>query len=176
MAAKGFIELLRLSQRGKKNLIEHNDETYRWSGIAFEMMGQLFVAPLGEVSEVIFPPKFTTVPKVQNWIKGIANIRGRLLSIADLACFLTGQNTANTATQKIICVSHHEHYMGLSVERVLGIQHFNKKSYFLENPDLNSKVKPYCSGYFHQHNQMWNIFLFSRLLKDPHYMNVTEKR
>ena len=52
MAANGFIELLRLAKRGNKNYVSTENEVNRWSGIAFEMMGQYFVAPLGEVSEV----------------------------------------------------------------------------------------------------------------------------
>ncbi len=48
MAANGFIELLRLAKRGNKNYVSNENEVNRWSGIAFEMMGQYFVAPLGE--------------------------------------------------------------------------------------------------------------------------------
>lgn len=78
MAANGFIELLRIAKRGNKNYVSNDNEVNRWSGIAFEMMGQYFVAPLGEVSEVIYPPKYTPVPKTQAWVLGLANIRGRL--------------------------------------------------------------------------------------------------
>ncbi|KCX62006.1 cheW-like domain protein, partial [Acinetobacter baumannii 1146103] len=74
MAANGFIELLRLSKRGNKNYASVQNEAQRWSGIAFEMRGQYFVAPLGEVSEVIYPPKYTPVPNTQSWVKGLANI------------------------------------------------------------------------------------------------------
>lgn len=59
MAANGFIELLRLSKRGNKQYASTQNEVSRWSGIAFEMLGQYFVAPLGEISEVIYPPKYT---------------------------------------------------------------------------------------------------------------------
>lgn len=60
MAANGFIGLLCLSKRGNKNYASVQNEAQRWSGIAFEMRGQYFVAPLGEVSEVIYPPKYTS--------------------------------------------------------------------------------------------------------------------
>mgnify|MGYP002714204109 FL=1 len=93
MAANGFIELLRLSKRGNKNYVSTENEVNRWSGIAFEMMGQYFVAPLGEVSEVIYPPKYTPVPNTQPWVVGLANIRGRLLSVSDLAHYVSGQSS-----------------------------------------------------------------------------------
>ncbi len=175
MAANGFIELLRLSKRGNKNYADNESEVNRWSGIAFEMMGQYFVAPLGEVSEVIYPPKFTPVPNAQSWVKGLANIRGRLLSVSDLAFYLTGQRSQFLPSQKVLCISHNDHYVGLIVDQVLGIQHFNKSGFFSKNNDLEKNLQTYCQGYFQQHNQAWNIFLFSRLLNDPQYMNASEK-
>lgn len=175
MAANGFIELLRLSKRGNKSYAGNNQEVNRWSGIAFEMMGQYFVAPLGEVAEVIYPPECTTVPNVKDWVRGLANIRGRLLSVSDLANYISGQQTPFLPTQKVLCISHNDHYVGLIVDQVLGIQHFHKKSFFLENKEIDKKLSPYCQGYFQQHNQAWNIFLFSRLINDPQYMNASEK-
>lgn len=175
MAANGFIELLRLSKRGNKNYADNESEVSRWSGIAFEMMGQYFVAPLGEVSEVIYPPKYTPVPNVQGWVKGLANIRGRLLSVSDLAFYLSGQRSQFLPTQKVLCISHNDHYVGLIVDQVLGIQHFNKKGFFSKNNELEENLQTYCQGYFQQHNQAWNVFLFSRLLNDTQYMNASEK-
>ena len=124
MAANGFIELLRLSKRGNKSYAQGEQEVNRWSGIAFEMMGQYFVAPLGEVAEVIYPPKYTSVPNVQDWVRGVANIRGRLLSVSDLPCFIAGQRSQFSPTQKVLCISQNDHYVGLIVDQVLGIQHF----------------------------------------------------
>jgi twitching motility protein PilI len=172
MAANGFIELLRLSKRGNKSYAATEQEVNRWSGIAFEMMGQYFVAPLGEVSEVIYPPKYTSVPNTQNWVVGLANIRGRLLSVSDLAHYISGNKSQNLQSQKVMCISHNDHYVGLVVDQVLGIQHFNKKSFFLQHDALDESLKDYCQGYFHQHNQRWNVFLFSKLLKNPKYLNA----
>ncbi len=172
MAANGFIELLRLAKRGNKNYGSAELEVNRWSGIAFEMMGQYFVAPLGEVSEVIYPPKSTMVPNTHPWMRGVSNIRGRLLSVSDLSDYILGQRSTSSPAQKVLCISHQDHYIGLIVDQVLGIQHFNKKSFFQKHEDLTPQLSKYCQGYFHQHNQQWHVFLLSRLLQDPQYMNA----
>ena len=173
MAANGFIELLRLAKRGNKNYVNQDSEVSRWSGIAFEMMGQYFVAPLGEISEVIYPPKCTPVPNTHSWIRGVANIRGRLISISDLNHYLTGQKSLSSSTQKVLCVQHDDHYVGLIVDQILGIQHFNKNSFFSNLDTLDDALRPYCRGYFQQHNQKWQVFLFSQLLQHPKYMNAS---
>ena len=108
-------------------------------------------------------------------VVGLANIRGRLLSVADLAHYVSGHRSAYSPTQKVLCISHNDHYVGLVVDQVLGIQHFNKKSFFSKHEDLDRNLKEYCQGYFHQHNQQWHVFLFSRLLDNPKYMNASIK-
>ena len=175
MAANGFIELLRIAKRGNKNYVSNDNEVNRWSGIAFEMMGQYFVAPLGEVSEVIYPPKYTPVPNTQPWVVGLANIRGRLLSVSDLAQYMSGHRSQYSPTQKVLCINHNDQYVGLVVDQVLGIQHFNKKSFFSKTTELDKNLQEYCQGYFHQHNQQWHVFLFSSLLQNPKYMNASIK-
>ncbi|MFW1675980.1 chemotaxis protein CheW, partial [Acinetobacter baumannii] len=80
-----------------------------------------------------------------------------------------------SSTQKVLCISHHDQYVGLVVVQVLGIQHFYKKSFFSQSSDLEENLKEYCLGYFHQHNQHWHVFLFSRFLQNPHYMNASTK-
>ncbi|WP_407411751.1 chemotaxis protein CheW [Acinetobacter sp.] len=173
MAANGFIELLRLAKRGNKHYANQDNEVNRWSGIAFEIMGQYFVAPLGEVSEVIYPPKCTPVPNTHAWVRGVANIRGRLLSVSDLTHYLVGQRSQSSGAQKVLCIQNDDQYVGLLVDQVLGIQHFNKKSFFSNQDAVNDLLNPYCRGYFQQHNQKWQVFLFSQLLHHPKYMNAS---
>lgn len=174
MAANGFIELLRLAKRGTKTAAASH-EADRWSGIAFEMLGQYFVAPLGEVSEVIYYPLVTPIPNSKSWLKGLANVRGRLLTVTDLPEYFSGKMTKKPNTHKVLCISHQDHYVGLAVDQVLGIQHFNKKSFFSKNPTLENGLEKYCQGYFNQHQRYWNVFLFSRMLSDAEYMNAAVK-
>lgn len=174
MAATGFIELLRLAKRGNKSVTANHD-IQRWSGIGFEMLGQYFVAPLGEVSEVIYYPTYTPVPNSKPWLRGLANIRGRLLTITDLAEYCSGEKSTNQNLQKVLCISHQDNYVGLAVDQVLGIQHFNKQSFFSNNNALEENVTKFCQGYFNQHQRHWNVFLFSRMLDEAEYMNAAVK-
>lgn len=172
MAARGYIELLRLSKRGHKSYVDSETELNRWSGVVFELLGQYFVAPMGEVVEVIYLPQTTPVPNVKPWVWGVSNVRGRLFSVIDLQHFLSGQKSTPSARQKMICVSYGQIHVGLVVDQVLGVQHFNKKNYFLNSENLQVEISRYCQGYFYQHHQAWNIFLFSQLLRDSSFMNA----
>src|ERR1700760_1565499 len=60
-----------------------------WSGIGFRLGEHWYVAPMGEVSEVLHEPRFTQLPGVKSWVKGVANLRGRLLPMMDLGGFFS---------------------------------------------------------------------------------------
>ena len=89
MASRGFIELLRLADLAKaRKSGRQSGQQSEWRGVVFEVGGQQLIAPMGEVSEVLSMPEFTSVPMAQPWLLGIANVRGRLLPLTDLAKFL----------------------------------------------------------------------------------------
>lgn len=173
MATKGFIELLRLADKGKKRQVSQIDPELRWSGVAFEMLGQYFVAPLGDVAEVIYTPEWTVVPNTKIWSCGVANIRGRLLSIADLPAFISNVPTVFKPTSKTLCLTHPEHYCGVIVDQVFGIQHFNKRSYFkkADDKDLPHNLSEFCQGYFVYQNKPWHVFMLRDLLNNHNFMN-----
>jgi len=63
------------------------DQT-EWQGLGFQIGGVRFVSPLGEVSEIMQLPRYTTLPGVKPWLLGVANVRGRLIPIIDMHQYL----------------------------------------------------------------------------------------
>ncbi|MEK5768645.1 chemotaxis protein CheW, partial [Acinetobacter schindleri] len=90
------------------------------------------------------PPKFTLVPNTQSWVLGLANIRGKFLSVSDLTQYVSGQSSQFSPTQKVLCIHHNDQYVRLVVNQVLGIQHFNKKSFFSKTTELDNNLQEYC--------------------------------
>ena len=177
MAARGFIELLRLADRGRQKQLGGTEaQINRWSGIAFTVSGLHFIAPLGEVAEVIPVPSYSGVPNAKHWLRGLANVRGQLLPLTDLSSFLQlpVKDTVRQSQSKVIIIDHVSCYCGLIVDQVLGIQHFNKQSYFGTAANLPASLAPYVSGRFEQHGKPWNVFLFSQLVKDQHFLSASE--
>ncbi|WP_031798703.1 chemotaxis protein CheW, partial [Pseudomonas aeruginosa] len=86
-----FQLLVDIDQRCRRlaaGLPAQQEAVQSWSGIGFRMGGRFFVAPMGEVGEVLHEPRYTQLPGVKTWVKGVANVRGRLLPIMDLCGFL----------------------------------------------------------------------------------------
>ncbi|MCV6605293.1 MAG: chemotaxis protein CheW, partial [Porticoccaceae bacterium] len=58
------------------------------SVVCFALQGQQFAVPFSDIVELLEVPACTRLPRVQNWVRGVANVRGRLLPIIDLAEFV----------------------------------------------------------------------------------------
>jgi twitching motility protein PilI len=61
-------------------------QTARWLAIEVAGLGVLF--PLRQASEIFAPVPLTAVPYTEPWMLGVANLRGGLHAVVDLAQFL----------------------------------------------------------------------------------------
>src|SRR5688500_9722847 len=68
-------------------LPQETESVVMWSGVAFRLGDMRLVTPLDHVLEVLPPPQWTAVPSVKHWLKGVANVRGNLITIVDLCEF-----------------------------------------------------------------------------------------
>lgn len=142
-----------------------------WSGIGFRMGGRLFVAPMGEVTEVLHEPRYTLLPGVKSWVKGVANVRGRLLPIMDLCGFFGGELSPLRKQRRVLVVEHQEVFSGLVVDEVFGMQHFNVDSFTEQLPPLEASILPFVRGQF-QREQPWLVFSPHALARHQGFLDI----
>ena len=174
MASRGFIELLRIADlaRARKSGRRGGKE-FDWQGVVFEIGGQRLVAPMGQVSEVLSMPEYTSLPLVKPWMLGIANIRGRLLPLTDLSRFLQVPSRLTQMSQrKVIVIDHDNVFSGLLVDQVLGIEQFTQDQYRAEALEPSSPFAPDNHGKCVKDEQDWNVFMPSLLAQDLQYTDA----
>ena len=149
----------------------------RWSGIGFRLGEHWYVAPMGEVSEVLHEPRFTQLPGVKPWVKGVANLRGRLLPIMDLAGFFADQEPGHEPSalrkqRRVLVVEHQEVFAGLLVDEVSGLQHFEQDSFEpLPVGERQGAKAEFVRGHFRRERD-WRVFSLFALARSVSFMNV----
>ncbi|MHC8347339.1 chemotaxis protein CheW [Pseudomonas sp. RT6P73] len=144
----------------------------RWSGIGFRLGEHWYVAPMGEVSEVLHEPRFTQLPGVKPWVKGVANLRGRLLPIMDLCGFFGHEQSTLRKQRRVLVVEHGEVFAGLMVDEVFGLQHFARDSLEpVSMTDVHGPIAAFVQGRF-QREQTWQIFSPFTLAQSQSFMHV----
>jgi len=133
---------------GKSDGRANSDE---WAGMIFRIGRIRLACNLRQVHEFLPVPAFTPVPGTQPWLLGLANVHGDLMTVIDLACFLTGERSEISIRTRLLAANLRGRPVGLMVDEVFGQRHFvsgeGKKSKLAkDSPFRNFVHKQYRSG------------------------------
>ncbi|EAR21380.1 chemotaxis protein CheW [Nitrococcus mobilis] len=165
--------LERLARAHRAESADREKKRDEWRGVGFRLGGQRFVAPLGEVVEILTPPRVARVPHTKSWVSGVANVRGNLLPIMDLNAYL-GKGPINlNRLSRVLVIEREAGFTGLLVDEVLGMCHFLYPEQWrvLVDPGME-QVAPYLDGVLHRDGSDWLIFRLTRLTQHPKFLKV----
>src|SRR3990167_7508452 len=130
-------EIAQLSRQFALGLPAQEEARAIWSGVGFTLNDRRYVVSMDEVSEILSVPRYTQVPGVKSWVKGIANVRGRLMPVMDLLGFLNRPSALQLKRRRL-----------LVVDEVLGMQHVPQDTFTTMVPGEYAETRPYLKGGF----------------------------
>jgi len=95
-----------------------------WAGLAFRVGEFSMVCGTDRVYESLPIPRVTRVPGTKNFILGLANVRGNLITVIDLGCYLKGTATTITGSSRLLSSTLRGRPVGLLVDEVFGQRNF----------------------------------------------------
>lgn len=100
---------------------------------------ELLLVKLDDVSEVLPVPEIHPVPLSKSWFLGMANVRGNLYGVNDVAQFNGQTATAQSANSRIL-LTHHKYkaQAALLVSAILGLRALDQMQE--QPPDAASNV------------------------------------
>jgi chemotaxis signal transduction protein len=92
--------------------------------LLFEMSRAWFAVPIRDVVEVQRLPRVTRLPRAAEWLRGVANLRGQIVSVIDLHWFLDSAPQKEPGEEFLMIVRSlkDQTTVGLVVDKVLGIR------------------------------------------------------
>lgn len=102
------------------------DQTRKGSQLSLlgvEIAGLNYLVEMTDVSEVMPLPPLTAVPLTRPWFRGVANVRGNLYCVTDVAEFLNiGAATGALTNRLLLVAERHAVNAALLVGRVFGLR------------------------------------------------------
>ena len=141
-----------------------------WYGAAFEVLGVRCVASMKEARKVVSLTPTVSIPGVKQWVRGLANIGGRILSIADFTAFVSKGEVTSTGKQALV-VSGWGIHAGLVIDASFGGVKFPVESLRHDLP-VAKQLQPYVSGVFPSEEGDYAVFDIDRLLSDADFMKA----
>lgn len=178
LAERPFELLVELEQRARKAIAGRSgdrESASDWVGVGFRVGAERFVADRTDIREVLpVPEALTRVPSAKPWLRGIANVRGQLLTIVDLKAFLGAGHSMPDRRARILAIASREVPCGLIVDEVLGFRRFAADEYRDDTPATIIRCEHYLSGAYRRGSEVWPRFNFLKLLEDEHFLVAGE--
>jgi len=169
-------ELLRKMQQesleSSPGLPQEVEVTKLWSGVGFRIGDLMLVTPLDHVLEILPPPSATLVPGVKSWLKGVANVRGNLITIVDLPEYFGKPPVFLDEKARMLIMNVPGLNTGVLVNEVLGLRHFDEELERQELSDLDDPVMAQLIGAFLRDNVLWGVFDMKSLADSDAFRQV----
>ncbi|MDN3921030.1 chemotaxis protein CheW [Roseateles violae] len=119
--------LRELQQRLAQRMQAAREQTQVASWLAVECAGLGLLFPLKQAAEIFTPVPLQPVPYGQPWLAGVANLRGGLFTVVDLAVFLglreAGGGRADQAGTRLVSLAPELNInCALQVDRLIGLR------------------------------------------------------
>ncbi len=143
-----------------------------WQGIGFTVGGAFLTIPVKEVRELLNYPRLSRIPGAKPWVKGIANVRGRLLTIVDLENFLLGTATRVQPRSRILALRDETLRVGFLVEKLMGMRQFFLEDYATDLTGTADWLSGCLKGVFREKDVSWGVLDVQALTQSPEFVHV----
>lgn len=128
---------------------------------------------LTQISEIVTLQAITPVPLARPWYLGLANIRGALTGVVDLAQF-QGRAGGGGADSRLVTIAPSLGFpCALRVERVLGLRKLAGMTALPADADGGNGAAGWCAQrYADGDAQQWDRIDLARLVREPRFLQV----
>jgi twitching motility protein PilI len=136
--------------------------------------GERFLIRLGDAAEVVAVPPIAGVPLTQSWFLGLANIRGNLYSVVDLAAFIGRepaalQGAGGQSRLVLFGTRASDLKAGIVVQGVLGLRNLAELTPTPAEPDAPGW---YGQRWLDGDGGAWQEIELAQLVTDPAFLRV----
>lgn len=138
--------------------------------LGFEAGDERWLVPLSDAGEVVAVPQLAPVPLTRPWFAGIANLRGKLYAVTDLAAFRGGEPTPRNSAARLMLVGNRQGgNAALLVTRTLGL----KNESLFAVPEDDESAPAWGRGFrADAEGRRWRLLDVPALIADPVFMQI----
>ena len=158
-------EMERLSSLALADGSMQGEDAQEWVGIGFQLANEKFLVAREEIREVmILPSKLTRVPGAKDWVVGLANLRGQLLTVIDLRIFLGSGTSKGVRTARVLVVDSPDMPVGIIVDEIFGFRRFSESEFTETITETELRCDRYMAGACVRGTDVWPVFSLKKLL------------
>jgi twitching motility protein PilI len=142
-----------------------------WAALAFRIGEDRLVCGVGRILESLPLPPVTRVPGTKPFILGLANVRGDLVTIIDLGCFLSGRRSATTMRSRLLSATLRGRPVGLMVDEVFGQRNFMEQEAESPPQAADSALEGWLTRQHRAGKETWLEFNLDALFESAEFLD-----
>ncbi len=135
--------------------------------VVFTLAGETFAFPVTAAQEILRVSTITRVPHAPYTVRGIINMRGRVLPVVDLRIRLGLPEPELTAKSRILVTSMHQRTLGLLVDEVEQVVRLDRSQIAAAPSDVMTDQSEYIVGVYHLGKRLLILLDVERVLLIP---------
>jgi twitching motility protein PilI len=153
----------------QQNLIDRLQATdlseSRVSTLGVQITGHNWLVDMTDISEVLPLPPLTVVPFTKPWFRGVANVRGNLYGVVDMAAYEHSGTASGDANNRVLLVSERYAFnVALLVDRVMGLRDARN---WQQSEGLDKQIE-----YHDEHGAAWRKLDVQGLLEQVEFLQI----
>jgi len=142
-----------------------------WSGVTFSLGEDRLTCNIARITEILPCPPSTPVPGAKPWIIGLAKVRGELLTVIDLARFLTGVRSPINSSSRLLATTLNKAPIGLLIDAVHGQRHFQDSEAVAPDLPADSPLREVVCKAHRLGSEAWHELDLDRLFNSAEFLN-----
>lgn len=125
-----------------------------------------------KVQEINKLLEMTEVPLAPDYVKGILNLRGQIVTVIDLGSKLELTDTNTDGDTRNIIVNSNGEYIGLLVDKIGDVERTEEENIEPPPANIGGIQGRYFEGVFKKENSLIGILNVEEILKDDNTQNL----
>lgn len=137
--------------------------------VLFVLDGTQYAVPMENVLELQRLPRITPLPSVPDWLRGVTNLRGEVLSVVDLRSLLGLSQAESSMSQRLVVVRStvEEIATGWIVDRMIGVRRLAMDDMQPSSTLTIGAAVRFLSGIVDYEGQLIAVLDVNRVLSSP---------
>jgi purine-binding chemotaxis protein CheW len=137
--------------------------------VFFLLTGEKYAVGIESVQEIIKPKEITEIPHTPGYLRGVVNLRGKIVPVIDLRMRFGLPGSELTKAARIVVVRCQEQVLGLLVDAVLSVQPIPENKIETTPEMLSGPVSSnFFDGIANLDNVIVAIIDLAKTLRKPH--------
>jgi twitching motility protein PilI len=169
--------LRELQSRLASRLQAARTEGVQAAWLAVEAAGSKYLFPLSQAGEIFPYAPTQSVPYTQAWFLGVANLRGGLFGVVDLASFVSGQapaqrSDASRAESRLVALNALlDVNCALLIDRLAGLR--SMEAFTSSSEPAAGAPDYFGSGYTDAGGAYWQEINLQALSQQPQFLSIS---